>query len=296
MIHHLAELFIEEKRFGQWLSEHTISIYKTIFNHVSRSTLIDLDDLNTLTNVNAKRFLYWISQANAWSPHTHNRVKKSLSVFGKWLISENLMTTNPFDAISLKIVPKQIPRSFDSDQIEKMRYAIHRLYPENCFIHMRAKAMFYTYLYTWLRLYELINLSLEDINFMDSTIFVRNWKWQKDRKIPLLRALEPMLESYEKARNTEIIGAKNYFPTAFWGTLQHREIYGIIKKLRTLLNFRITPHMFRHTFATELAKKNLNLYNISQILWHTNLNTTKIYLSFQVAEVGKQIDCLDIYK
>ncbi len=53
--------------------------------------------------------------------------------------------------------------------------------------------------------------------------------------------------------------------------------------------------MFRHTFATELAKKDLNLYNISQILGHSNLNTTKIYLNFQVDAIRTKINSLDLY-
>lgn len=292
----LISIFLEEKQYGQGLRESSLKAYNTAFNHLLSSEILDINDFSTFTTSNAKRFLYSLSSRYNWSSHCHNRIKKNMTVFCKWLVTEKIIKENPFENVPLRILPKKLPKGFTPEQIENMRYSIHRLYPDDSFFHMRAKAIFYTYLYTGLRLYELINLKKTDINFLDSMISVNDWKWQKDRKIPLLRSLVPILEQYEKARENEVPDALNFFPTAFGGTLQHREIYGIVKRLKMTLNFNITPHMFRHTFATELAKKNLNLWNISQILWHTNINTTKIYLSFQCADVWRQIDALDMYK
>lgn len=296
ILHPLIRLFLQEKQLWEWLAPTSIKLYKTAFNHLYNFDEIDIDDPLTLNSRNFKNFLYSTCSDRNWSSHAYNRIRKDLSVFCKWLVSEKILQENPFDAIPQKILPKKLPKHFTNEQVEKMKYAIHRIYPNDNFRDLRAKAIFYTYLYTWMRLYELINLNIENIDFQQKTINIKDWKWRKERKIPLLNTLIPILQAYEHARNNEILDTSKFFPTQFWWTLQHREIYGIIKRLKKLLDFPITPHMFRHTFATELAKKNLNIYNLSQILWHTNINTTKIYLSFQCDSIGQQINGLDIYK
>lgn len=130
--------------------------------------------METFTSHNFKRFLYSTCADRNWSAHAYNRARKDLSVFCKWLISEKILKENPFDNIPPKILPKKLPKHFTNDQVEKMRYAIHRLYPGDTFIDMRAKAIFYTYLYSGMRLYELINLRVEDIDFMSGTINVKD--------------------------------------------------------------------------------------------------------------------------
>lgn len=69
----------------------------------------------------------------------------------------------------------------------------------------------------------------------------------------------------------------------------------MINDLRYCLTFHFTWHQLRHTFATELVKHNFDIYNISRILWHSKIDTTKIYLNSNTDELKKQLDNINMF-
>ncbi len=69
----------------------------------------------------------------------------------------------------------------------------------------------------------------------------------------------------------------------------------IIKKIRSFLTFHFTWHQLRHTYATELVRNNFDIYNISQILGHSTIDTTKIYLSVDTDKLKKQLDKIKLF-
>ncbi len=69
----------------------------------------------------------------------------------------------------------------------------------------------------------------------------------------------------------------------------------IIKKIRYHISFHFTWHQLRHTFATELVRNNFDIYNISKILGHTKIDTTKIYLSINVRKLKEQLDNVRLF-
>lgn len=292
---YFMDAFLEEKQYWQGLTKASLSAYKTALRHLQNYELIELDDPTTFTAQNFRRLLFDLSTRNNWSSHTYNRLRKDYRVFCWYLVRENYITTNPIDQIVRKKIPKELPKHFTKDQIDKILWLLHSMYPKDDIIDTRNKTIVYTYLYTGLRLYELINLRPEDVNHSEGYIRVQSGKWEKDRIVPILEKLQPILRSFESLRNRTFADPKAYFPTYIWGKLQHREIYNVLYRIKKKVTFKITTHMFRHTFATELAKKDLNLYNISQILGHSNLNTTKIYLNFQVDAIRTKINSLDLY-
>jgi site-specific recombinase XerD len=69
----------------------------------------------------------------------------------------------------------------------------------------------------------------------------------------------------------------------------------IIKKIRYYISFHFTWHQLRHTFATELVRNNFDIYNISRILGHSKIDTTKIYLSIDVGKLKNQLDNIRLF-
>ncbi len=69
----------------------------------------------------------------------------------------------------------------------------------------------------------------------------------------------------------------------------------IITKIRYCISFHFTWHQLRHTFATELVRNNFDIYNISKILGHSKIDTTKIYLSIDVGNLKKQLDNIRLF-
>lgn len=70
----------------------------------------------------------------------------------------------------------------------------------------------------------------------------------------------------------------------------------IIERIRECLTFHFTWHQLRHTFATELVRNNFDVYNISRILGHSDINTTKIYLDIDTERLKKQLDEVSMFK
>ncbi|MFZ3231996.1 MAG: site-specific integrase [Patescibacteria group bacterium] len=113
--------------------------------------------------------------------------------------------------------------------------------------------------------------------------------------MPVVAKLAPVLSRYFSARDKAFPSCPHAFPTRYGNAMQHREVYDLIAKLRNKLPFHFTCHMLRHTFATELARKQVNLFNISRVLGHTNVNTTKIYLNFDVDSIRETLNGVDLF-
>lgn len=78
--------------------------------------------------------------------------------------------------------------------------------------------------------------------------------------------------------------------------MQKRDIYKIFLKIKNNLSFDFTPHMLRHTFATELIRKDVDIYKVSKVLWHSNIKTTQIYTWLTVKDVSEKLQQINLYK
>lgn len=288
--------FLMEKKINEGLSDNTILCYTVVFNALlNNNPYIDIDNFSTFTEENFKRFLWNMLTYNKWTSWTYNRYKKNLKVFCDYLIREWFLIINPLKDIKIRKIEKCLPKFFNQRQIDLILYTMNNLYPWNDFISIRNRTIINTYLFSWLRLSELINLDISNVNFTDLYLKIKG-KWNKERLVPIIKNLEIMLLEYLKIRQKTNTNNTLLFPTKYGWFLQHRDIYSFIDRIEKKLNFKITVHMFRHSFATELARKNINLYSISQILWHTNINTTKIYLNLNIDSVRNDMNNIHLFK
>ncbi len=85
------------------------------------------------------------------------------------------------------------------------------------------------------------------------------------------------------------------FPTIYWNCLQKKDMQSLINRIRENTTFHFTWHQLRHTYATELVRNNFDIYNISKILWHSTIDTTKIYLSVDTDKLKKQLDKIKLF-
>ena len=104
-----------------------------------------------------------------------------------------------------------------------------------------------------------------------------------------------LLHTYLKKRHKSYTNDGYVFPTAYGNQLQKRDMRTMIDRIRECVSFHFTWHQLRHTFATELVKHNFDIYNISRILGHTKIDTTKIYLSVDVGLLKKQLDGVKLF-
>lgn len=292
---YFIDTFLLEKQVNQWIRKTTIKTYYTLFNYLLNSSYIDFDNPSTFTEWNFKRFLWELLIQNEWSSHTYNRNKRNAKVFCDYLVHEWFLFENPLKKIPLRKVDRVLPKIYTQTQIDLIMYTLTHYYSWSDFLSMRNRTLMFMYMYTGLRFSELVNLTMSDVNMEEGYIRVNNGKGGKDRYVPLVNKLYVYLNLYIEERYKHDFKKTVLFPTQYGNNLQYREVYKINKILEGKLGFKVCTHMFRHTFATELVKKNLNLYNISQILWHTKLDTTKVYLNFDTEKVKDAINLLNLY-
>ena len=112
--------FLNEKLIYQWVSQATISTYTTVFNLLLNIDYIDIFELNTLNEMNLKRFLSENFLKNNWSSHTYNRYRKNLKCFCDYLVKNNLIEENPLNKIPIRILWKQLPKTLSKSQMNEI--------------------------------------------------------------------------------------------------------------------------------------------------------------------------------
>lgn len=289
--------FLIEKKVNQWVWDNMIRIYTVIFKLFTNTEHIDAKDLSTYTHQNFKRFLWHYLIERNWASSNYNSYRKYLRCYCEYLKNEGFLEKNPFDKIQKRKVDIQLPKTLTKNEVKELLEKLPKIFDLWTFIWKRNETIVYTYLYTGLRLSELLNLKLNDLQIHEWYIKVIKWKWSKDRMIPLSHKLSKILSKYLIMRNKEykISSDSPLFPTYIGNPLKQRDMKRIIDKIRANTSFYFTWHQLRHTFATELVRNNFDIYNISQILWHSSIDTTKIYLSVDTWKLKNQLDNIVLF-
>jgi len=289
--------FLIEKSWNEGLSPRTIETYTSTFNLLQTCNYIDATNLETFTELNFKKFLLESLNKYRWSSYTYNQRRKNLKIFCDYLIKRNLLEENPFKNISVRKEEKPLPKYLNSKQVSELLEVIESEFMTTDFLNIRNKTIFYSFLFTWLRLSELTNLRVQDVNFLDYQISVFKWKWNKDRQIPLIDMLSTKLLSYLNLHKRYF--GKNkcdlLFPTKNGYILRKRDMHYLFWKVQRKISFKLTPHMLRHTFATELVRKDINLFKISRILGHSNTKTTQIYLGLDTRDLRNDLNTKSLF-
>lgn len=172
-----------------------------------------------------------------------------------------------------------------NDTIENILKYIESL-PNN-FINCRNRFIIYLMNDTGVRINELVNIELKNINIENNTIYLSYTKTHEPRLVFLQETTLKALKSYLKWHN----GSK-YLLLSTKGLKMNRDsLYHFLEQIKKELNITqsITPHKWRHTFATNLVKNNVNLNTIMKVMGHTQYATTKRYLHQEQDEIKNQI-------
>ena len=148
-------------------------------------------------------------------------------------------------------------------------------------VKLRNKLLTYMFLQTWLRCHEVAKIKIDEI--WESLQVI--WKWGRRRTVYLKKELLDLIGEYlaQRKRDSEYL----FDSTKEWH-LREWSIRKLYMKLTNMLKFHVHAHKFRHTFATDLLHLPWsNVYNVSKLLWHKNINTTQIYLWADDLELKK---------
>ncbi len=211
------------------------------------------------------------------SPTTIARHLSSLKSFFNFLSDENKMNDNPTQNIEGPRVFRNLPTYLTIEEIDKLLS-----FPVKTTTDLRDKAILELMYSCGLRVSEVIQLSLSNIDFNESFILVYG-KGGKERLIPFGERAYNLLDNYIK--NVRILFIKNdttnhlFLNAKFGKKLSRMGIWKIVKKhvINQNIQKKVKPHTLRHSFATHLLANGADLRTVQELLGHSDISTTTIY-------------------
>ena len=257
-----------EKRF----SDHTIISYTTDLNQFSKF-LKDEYDIIDQSKASFKIIRNWVSilVESGLKSNSVNRKISTLKTFYKFLSMYNYSNSNP----TLKLLsPKSSKRLPVFVEKENMNNLFDSNFFDNSFCGRRDKLIIELFYFTGIRLSELINIKISDLDFVNSQIKVLG-KRNKERLIPITYNVLNTLSDFKNMFNL-----KNFlFSDENGKKLYSKKVYRIVNKYLAKISSiqKKSPHVLRHSFATHMLNNGADINAIKEILGHSNLSATQIY-------------------
>ena len=247
------------KKLTIWLSENNIEISPI---KIKEDTL--------------QQFIYSIAkEVNARS---QSRIISGLKGFFNYLVFEEYRKTNPLELIESPKIGRKLPDTLSIEEIDLLITTIDLSTPQG----ERNRAIIETLYGCGLRVSELINLKISDLFFEEGFIKVTG-KGDKQRFVPIGSLTVKYINLYRNEirvhQNIKPLAKDTLFLNRRGNGLTRAMIFHIVKELteKAGINKKISPHTFRHSFATHLLENGADLRAIQQMLGHESITTTEIY-------------------
>ena len=236
-----------------------------------------------------QKFVYEI--AKEISPRSQARIISGLRSYFDYLIFENYRESNPTDLIEAPKIGVKLPDTLSEQEINSLISAIDLSKGEG----ERNRAMLETMYSCGLRVSELIHLKISDLFFDEGFIKIVG-KGNKERFVPIHFRAQKYIIMYMNEIRTFLSIKKGFEDTLFLNrrgkSLSRQMIFMILKDLaiKINLNKKISPHTFRHSFATHLLKNGADLRAIQQMLGHESITTTEVYVHLDTSYLKKIVE------
>lgn len=285
--------YLDYCRRQKCLDEKTLKAYRIDLRQFSEKSRID--SLSDITPAALEDFIAGLHQK--YKPKSVKRKIASLKAFFHYLEYREIIDRNPFGKIQIRfrepvILPKTIPlrtvETFLSTIYKQRKNARTDYQKKNA---LRDAAVIELLFATGMRISELCSLKIHDINLDDKSVLIYG-KGSKERKVQIGNdSVIYILEEYKGTFLTEMQACNHFFVKQSGGVLSDQSVRRMINKYTSLASIEthITPHMFRHTFATCLLEADVDIRYIQEILGHSSINITEIYTH---VAMSKQRDIL----
>ncbi len=254
------------------LSQNTVLAYENdilgFFDYFK-----NVEDPNEIKRIHFSEYTVHLAQNGLLSSSVTRKIA-SIKGFFRFLSANKEIKSNPSLSVTSPKIPKKLPKVISYEEIEKLLK--NRL-------TTKEKAVFELLYATGLRVSELVNLTVKNVDFK-SNLIKTTGKGSKDRIVPMGKKAKEALNNYMKEREL-ILKAKmgsgaesDYiFLNDKSEQISRQWVYNFIKKQGETINKTISPHTIRHSFATHLLENGADLRAVQELLGHRSVVTTQLY-------------------
>ena len=268
--------FIEYLKYQRNYSDFTCNNYNKDLNEYNSFILSNKINYKNMDYNEAKEYVIYLNKKND-AKSTISRKLSSLRTFYKYLVLNNKVESNPFLLVSSPKKEKRIPKFINYNNMEEILNVPNIKTKEG----QRERVILEVLYASGVRVSELFNIKLKDIDFSNKNILILG-KGSKERLVSFGDyALEYINLYLKEGRKLLLDGVKSDYLIVGKKSekLTTRRVEQIIDDIikRTSIKLNITPHMFRHTFATHLLDNGCDLLVVQELLGHASLSSTEIY-------------------
>ncbi len=274
-------VFIEKK-----LSNNTKVAYQN--DLLELSSYLKNKEINKITYDDVCSYVDYLYDKNE-KDKTIARKIVSIRTFFNYLMKEKKIKVNPSEKLESPKLKKTLPSTLSVDEVDKLL----TMKPTNA-KEWRNKAMIELMYASGLRVSELVNLELNDINLKDNYVRVYG-KGKKERIIPMPDSTTTLLEKYINIYRSSLL--KGYltdklFLSSYGKGITRQGFFKILKNEASKVGIKkeFSPHTLRHSFATHMLEAGADLRSIGELLGHENIKTTQIYTHLSDAKKRKDYD------
>lgn len=268
--------FIEYLKYQRNYSNFTCNNYNKDLNEYNSFILSNKINYKNMDYNEAKEYVIYLNKKND-AKSTISRKLSSLRTFYKYLVLNNKVESNPFLLVSSPKKEKKIPKFINYNNMEEILNVPNIKTKEG----QRERVILEVLYASGVRVSELVNIKLRDIDFSNKNILILG-KGSKERLVSFGDyALEYINLYLKEGRKLLLDGVKSDYLIVGKKSekLTTRRVEQIIDDIikKTSIKLNITPHMFRHTFATHLLDNGCDLLVVQELLGHASLSSTEIY-------------------
>lgn len=269
--------FTNYMRLERGMSPNTISSYQ---RDLKKLRIYIEEDIPNPLKVNLKNLQAFISNLaqEGISAKSQARIISALRTFYKYLLFEDLITVDPTEMLESPKVGRKLPDFLSSGEVEKIIDAVDMSKDEG----HRNRAIMETLYGCGLRVSELVNLRISDLFFKQDIIRVTG-KGDKERLVPINSLAQKHIDIYRNEVRVHQQPARGHEDFVFLNRrgkqLTRAMIFHIVKTLTIAAGIKksVSPHTFRHSFATHLVEGGADLRAVQEMLGHESITTTEIY-------------------
>lgn len=258
------------------LSKNTIEAYmKDIQKFIDYS---ETESPLTVTQADIRSFIDEIDTEDGMSSRSQARILSGIKSFFKYLVIHDIIEHDPSEMIETPKLGRKLPQVLTPDEIDQLIEAVDL----DSEIGYRNRAILETLYGCGMRVSELISLKLTDLHFEENYLKIKG-KGNKERLVPVGRSVKDSITLYiHNYRQTLKINRKDeniLFLNRRGRKLTRVMVFTIIKDLAAKIGLKktISPHTFRHSFATHLIEGGADLKAVQEMLGHESITTTELY-------------------